>query len=620
MEELERIIFGSGHTGELKSFLNRGYKFDISEMYMQRPEQYEKIRTVYDANSVNFDDNLRYDNLFINNHSFTKIQSGVFPPPKESPAYCKKIIETEFTKVVNTTYIFKKNTELSRRLQILVNNTINILIDKYKETNNLRNDDVIFYYKGGTTFSIHSNIVMSDISANTNKQYDNFVKSVVMKLRDCLEKSDSDYSLVINPRLGNFTQVYKDCNKIIYACLLYVRNEIFSHKDFFNNRELQNLLSRDELNHIAHDINKEIIANCSDKTQIRNIKIFDINHPNIDKLTDKMITSFSAQSVDLKDFNAQLNNTDITKWIYLGYNDSNQFGDSNFCLQRLKISFLCEQGNKIKCYRGELVDISIPKITDGHLNEMYHTGISKFIISHSFDVLYPIKKRESSSFDWVDDFEVNPTMRRGSQIPYTRSESSSAEDSQKINIFSLEGLFLDLCGMLVADDKFPWEFAKYYKRYKRAYLLIMFLLCLNINTDCAKFFECVNTVNIIFSGDIEEKRLNVRLLGSKIDAKLMEILNTLFIKYIDSIARVERLNLNDANYLKFKSEITLITQNPYSIVESETAKFDDFDFVDDEEDLYLYDDYDMIDEVLGLTGGNTEKKYAKYVIKNKNIH
>jgi hypothetical protein len=127
-------------------------------------------------------------------------------------------------------------------------------------------------------------------------------------------------------------------------------------------------------------------------------------------------------------------------------------------------------------------------------------------------------------------------------------------------------------------------------------------------------------VNIIFSGDIEEKRLNVRLLGSKIDAKLMEILNTLFIKYIDSIARVERLNLNDANYLKFKSEITLITQNPYSIVESETAKFDDFDFVDDEEDLYLYDDYDMIDEVLGLTGGNTEKKYAKYVIKNKNIH
>jgi hypothetical protein len=171
-----------------------------------------------------------------------------------------------------------KNQEYINRFQLLVNNIFEKNIENYIKLKNsevckLEKESILFLYKGGTTMKILYKKYEKELK---DDGFENFFVNLIKEF----ERSDSDYSILINPNINenkngiSFERVYYDINIISFECLSLLRTYFEFYPNHFVPLNLINddiiLKKIDEMNETLQSI-KENNKEC---TNIHKIKKF----------------------------------------------------------------------------------------------------------------------------------------------------------------------------------------------------------------------------------------------------------------------------------------------------------------------------------------------------------
>ncbi len=408
---------------------------------------------------------------------------------------CKKRFLDLMTSLVAKEVCFNdKNQEYINRFQLLVNNVFEKNIGNYIQLKNtqgckLDKESILFLYKGGTTMKILYKKYEEQLK---NDGFENFFINLIKEF----ERSDSDYSILINPNINEknngitFERVYYDINIISYKCLSLLKSYFEHYPNHFVPLNLINddiiLKKIDEMN----DTLKSIKENNSECTNIHKIKKFiGINYfnnnvflPDIDisSLNDNNFDStfisnkehtlenirikkfIELKSVDsrVSDFAMSITNNNnkyyrklnknVTDHIYISLNESNEYDNNGilayFSLHRIKINFVAyyiTEDNKIGFFDcpSELVDVSILK--------KQASGLPLFF--EHVENEYKVYNYESS----ID-------------LPFSYSS------------YSIFGHINDLIFTLFDVSPYPWDDAKYKKRIRRLIFFVILELVINI--------------------------------------------------------------------------------------------------------------------------------------------
>ncbi len=325
---------------------------------------------------------------------------------------CKKNFLDIMTEFINKDKCFNDNNIIYiERFQYLVNKVFNVLINLYKEylkqtTNqDLSDFDILFIYKGGTTMKI--------LFDKYKKIFENF--NFFNELTSNFKRSDSDYSIFINPNLRNYNNIYTEINLISARALLLIKKIINDNKNFIipfntiNKSDILNLIIK--MNDKLVDIKKqELCSNFNNVESIIGISYFDktlfltenltnLNINNIDNFDDRVTNNNINEFIQKKHVNPSKNDFFITfdilnknnryignidtknkSPIYLSINETNEYINNGnltaFCLQRLKLNFIIyykTYDNKYGLFNApsELVDVSIMKQYSNDLKKIY---------------------------------------------------------------------------------------------------------------------------------------------------------------------------------------------------------------------------------------------------------
>lgn len=162
---------------------------------------------------------------------------------------CKKQFADAMTTFINSKKFFN-DTEAKikniARYQYLMNCFFTKIRNLYVNENSLNQDDVIFMYKGGTTMKILYNEYYNVID-----KFDIFREQI----KSFFERSDSDYTYLINPNIPNFDKLYYHFSKIAILGLCHIKNMFIENKNFFIN---MNEVTDDDMYGILNDFNKKL--------------------------------------------------------------------------------------------------------------------------------------------------------------------------------------------------------------------------------------------------------------------------------------------------------------------------------------------------------------------------
>ena len=493
--------------------------------------------------------------------------------PEDDIKYnCNKIINNNATDFINDTFFNDESKESIFRFQYLINNSFNDMTHQLIHEINtfinnlsgpkkklLKETDIIFLYKGGTTLKILYDEYVHKYKNQTNTA---FFESFAINFK----RSDSDYVIMINPTISiekngiSFAYVYKKVNKritdILYNISLYLYNDGITDNDIL----LKSTLTPDKLqqfiinieNNIS-DLKKNHAYNVCDNyvnshkivgigytnnkkstvyyTRDEDGEIF-INHPgNTEIMDDNIENDLKSNFVIItKNNNDVLISNPIKEFkdkLDISGSDINfSINDSidNFCLQRIKLNFVIyyvkyvDKDYLIENFTcpGELIDIVILKQSSYNLESFY-----KNLENEYTQYIYKLYDK---------------------QITY--------------NSYTLYGHIHDLIYILFIVAKFPWEDIKYSKRTDRLILLLIFE-AINKNNNIDELKEVIKDYTDLFN----------QLLFNQLSVNSIDKIND-SIKLTRNIGKKNKyfmINLNNfyKNYKKYMEQHP--TDTTYSV-------------------------------------------------------
>jgi hypothetical protein len=320
----------------------------------------------------------------------------------------------------------------------IVNDTHVSKISEYVKEKKLPNDSIIFLYKGGQVLRILANDFLTELPVKARKTLSDYY----MKF---FKRTDSDFSIAINPYLPNFKTILEDMNLLTWELQHYLRTTFMENPfDYFNYYRYNDKFQKKQLTNI--------LKNYADASSLKdkNNKLYyestvtglifldnkvgeNVNDLNYIPKSDRIIRSMT--SID------KIPNNDP---IFITRNNALKFASPNgtileFDLVRSKFNFDIivrnKEGNiKKVATDGELIDVSIPK--DESLKDFFkdlkmHTA--KYILHKDKNII-------------------------------------------EFTSYSIMFLIEDLTFMLYRQKDFPWYDIKYEKRLNR----IMYLYFLDI--------------------------------------------------------------------------------------------------------------------------------------------
>lgn len=309
-------------------------------------------------------------------------------------------------------------------------------ISVYKIKKGLKENDIFFILKGGNVLRFVAKNFLFDISGGTSDilldYYSKFFK-----------RSDADFSIIINPKLDNYENIFDDISLLSYNLLKYIQSIFDINKTrFFEWYKYDDIQKTHLLNELYKEVNE---LDLSKNDTWKNRQITGLAFENMSTNTNLSYINPPDVAVRFKErFNL---NTDTLLWvidntndeIYVSYNEALSFMKDRlikFNLIRAKYGFSVhyynkvEQKNDVISIGGELIDVSV-----GHRDDEF---VSKFYNS--------VEK-------YISLFELS--------ISDTRFF--------KFRSYSLIYLFKDLYRMLFIDAKYPWQDRKYVKRLNRLF-------------------------------------------------------------------------------------------------------------------------------------------------------
>jgi hypothetical protein len=623
------------------------------------PQNTPKINEIFDTVGHNLD-----RRIFLNNKRDSlrfpiiprQMIDGVDVDMGLQESLCKKVFADIMTNFISSEKSFTDaNQQHITRFQLLVNKTFTTAITKYKTIlkktthPNILQNDILFIYKGGTTMKL-----LFD-------KYDLLFRNLYTfrDLKSFFARSDSDYSIFIKPTLANFNEIYMNINQISTCCLLFIKQQIIDHPDFFVPlRAITPVDIRGKIEKMNSDLNKmktnpEGTPYCN---KVRNIDRFiGIGYFNNNEFTEEIPalnndiidTTFSNNDIDstkvadfIRDKHIDTKRSDFFMTyedgnfeqkvlgtlstppndIYLSLNETNEYPGKEgtmtaFCLHRLKINFVAyyktipdEHGvvkyGYFSC-PSELVDVSIMKSVSNDLQLIYKN------IDYEFtNYNYHLKKGMTSNNELKIIFKS----------------------------YSIYGHISDLCLVLFVQNDRPWQNSKYAKRINRLlYFLVLEIISmgkkksiLNAITLFNKLINDAITLNT-FTDDLQEDifydisnntipKLHKIFESAQINFANRPInpLNIHFasIKFLDYYLKLlQKINLNDPVEMKSFTDFNTVIIGFIKIILKTIHKMKKFS---DEFFGSIATSPDGTLNLRNLGGGNDDEykeKYLKYKVK-----
>ncbi|ARF10237.1 hypothetical protein Hokovirus_1_116 [Hokovirus HKV1] len=487
----------------------------------------------------------------------------------------KKTFKDVLTNFITKHFIKEENT-FNRFLYIVYEN-INNGINYYCSINNLPNNSIKLFYKGGN--------ILRNIYKNFIKEYpESCFENMNIKYSQYFKKSDIDYSIIIDHSLPNWENIYKDITNIVFHILRNIRNtDIVKELDYYDYSynlkycylmqllgELNDLCSSDTINEKYHNGKFDCIV-------FDDLVVSDNDAVLLDEyLYDNDDNNISPDTFTSKICDFYIHNNNNTRYIYnfkdqcntcfasindtidnTALNNNNIMYRTRFNLARLKLNFLAlfttSTGDKIKFnLNGELIDVSISHREDTrsiYLNEHNDTDLAKYgLITNN----------------------INMTLN--------------------ILCETIVGEKTDLETMLFQQQFLPWNIQKYEKRINRLIVVYMILI-LKLRKNIKEKMQLL--INVFSSlKNISQNKLKTCSFG-------VDIFNVLCYNII-------LLNKNYNNDQEYKKFINYFIEGIKDILDCFTKLYNW---------LKVHGKYD---EKYSLEGGNLNKyKYLKY--KNKYI-
>jgi hypothetical protein len=592
----------------------------------------ELINQVIELTEIQFDKMVsnNYNDIFINKYKIfdtrqviEKTRDGIILPDSEHPKrdltlmHCKKAFLDLMTNMVARETCYKDENQLYiARFQKIVNAVFENNIQKYINFKNERgamlvNTDILFLYKGGTTMKILYNKYKKILETKNFGKLFNYLKGD-------FERSDSDYSILINPSINydthniTFEEIYYDINKLSYLCLCGLRFIFQTFPDYFvplnfitetiisnklaemNNVELPKIKARHGCTNVQN-IKQFIGISYQGKHYFdKNILIPDLNLAGIDTTfinkgqdlidKDKRIKEFiNNKCLDTKvaDFVMSLTDDNVSKYfkkyntaykndIYLSLNESNEYNNNGtlayFSLHRLKINFVAyyiSNDGKFGFFEcpSELIDVSILK--------KMASGLPLF-------------------FNHVDLEQKNYLY-------------NSELVSLNYKSYSLYGHINDLILVLFDVAPYPWEDNKYKKRINRILFFVLLELCINVKKHSLfkQILVFMRAFSFYGTRPSEESLNNMKKILFQINKIINPLGNFGSESFFERLIRLTAIDLNDADLVfKFKEFFEKINN---FIKQFDTKELLPADIEDENTDIEL------------LGGGNNDIYYAKYL-------
>jgi hypothetical protein len=463
---------------------------------------------------------------------------------------CKKVFADIMTNFISSEKSFNdKNQENIARFQFLINNTFTVAINKYKlvlkETTNptILENDILFIYKGGTTMKL-----LFDKYKLLFQSFETF-----LELEKFFTRSDSDYSIFINPNMHNFNDVYIQVNKISACCLLFIKEQILANPDFF---VPLSIITDDDIHAKLDKMNSELVTmktepeNTPYCNKLRNVdKIIGISYFNKDMFTEaipvlndtNVDTTFSNVGFDsqqIKEFitNRKIDTTRSDFYMtYINKIEEKVLGTLNIPKNDIYLSLnetneyyqdfatpITAAGMSEEITSGDITKaITAAKKTTGTRDEANKTAFCLHRLKINFVTYYKtlpdingiVKYGYFSSPSELVDVSI---MKSGTNDLKTMYKYIDYEFTKYTNIFkgkspmdeleimfksySIYGHISDLCIVLFVKSERPWKSAKYGKRLNRLlYFLILEILSIGHKS---LILNIINKLNIIINDTI----------------------------------------------------------------------------------------------------------------------
>jgi hypothetical protein len=403
---------------------------------------------------------------------------------------CKKTLSSVLTNLINRE-VLEANTERSEGFQNFVISIFEDILGKYRKMRNINETNLFFVYKGGSVLSMIFSEYIDKLPQNFSENKEFFTE--LGKFNSLFLKSDSDYSIYINPQVNNYDTVFYECNILTCLCLNQIRrillenkarifgNENYGLNDALLHRAMSELnrtiisspecrnkyLIEQDSGRIQCEIQRINIGNLNVKAnlkqELKEVGMFQKDSSSFDRVDDtgssfdRVETSGSFEQVDVvrnvskrsdfiifykryPDLKSVYDMEHTNNDIYMSINETLKFSMSSFVLHRLKLNFDCYcQNNSLIKMNSELVDVSIPRATD---RSLIH------VLTH-LDIFF-------------DKIQIT------TNLAYNR--------------YSIEGMVFDLFYVVYLQAK-PWENAKIAKRIGRFFVMLLFAIHKNIFTD-----------------------------------------------------------------------------------------------------------------------------------------
>lgn len=427
--------------------------------------------------------------------------------------------------------------------------------------------DVYFMYKGGNVLRLLYNEFKHSIPVSSIEIADGFFSK-------SFKKSDSDFSVFVNPGLSNFDRIYDDMVSLSYVLQYNIRNifnrepkgnmfDVFAFTEYNSEKKdliLKNML--DDLNasgSITDPENEDFYGAHFHKVKMMG-HVYELPGHGDDseykldqyKADEFMLSDDADKRSDFAIDNCgpnaicvySLNLPEEADYLYISANHSLDLRKgteenetiSKFTLVRTKLNatvYMEKDGEKkMKLLGGEVIDCTIiHKDTTGNNTteefEEYKHSISKYSLRMP-DAKYTLKF-----------------------FGYNRI-----------------GLIHDLERMLLYDLEKPWEDAKYAKRLNRLFFLYMVDLFANeINNekriDIIEKFRvgAIETLRKVLGAELE----SYDMIVDSVDVFDTQITINKFVKHLQRIARIAKGNAEDQD--NFRQMLDTIDENTRYILE-----------------------------------------------------
>jgi len=347
----------------------------------------------------------------------------------------------------------------------IISSTYIDVINDYIKKKNLKEDDIIFVFKGGNIFKL------------IGEQFWNYLPGkaaeyVIENYKDYLKRSDIDFTIYINPKLKEFNLYFEELTYISYLTQILIRKILnhnksicftwFRYNKIFKQKILLKWLEKLKTSKsITDDTNKFFYNNEFYNISLINDKAITSVKPYIkqkDKITEFTDNRLNKIQYEIDSIDSNFLYTTINKALEFSIGDLN----TKFNLVRTKINFNMtmidyKTNENIKFpIGGELIDVSIG-----------HKG--KWASDKELDHLFDNKNKYLKNIQWKNQqFNIFPNKITKFYI----------------TCYSLEYINYDVSKILFKTVKYPWHVRKYKKRLYRL------------------FYTCI--VDLFMYGDLKE--------------------------------------------------------------------------------------------------------------------